>query len=76
MTFQDPQQRLITPLPETAFFEKTLFPKSQPIRWERQIVTVDPKTSAQSLSFKAQQILEQSRHVQAQLQQLTQGFNP
>lgn len=74
MKLQDHQHLVITPLSEMPGFERTLVPKNSAHGWTHQIWDVAPIAMPMELSARHQHILDQSRHIQAQLQQLTQGL--
>ncbi len=73
MNLKSQQQLWVTPLPEMPVFEKTLAPKAFSVSWEREIASCASITRA-GLSPRLQQIQARSQEIQAQLQQLTQGY--
>jgi hypothetical protein len=72
MKLRNEQAILVTPGIEPSVFGKTILPAVKPTRWERHMTGKLPFSLAATLSPRAKQILEQSHHIQSQLQQLTQ----
>jgi hypothetical protein len=74
MKLQQQQHLIITPLSVLSGFERTILPKEKSNGWKYQIASTKSTDIPMDLPPKHQQILKQSRHIQAQLKQLTQGL--